>query len=269
MDYNYNNNDSNTNNNSENLPSIDNKTVVVFDVWSSFAYFRKPFTTTTALTFDFIPRSAIEGLIGSLIGINYDQLSSKFEKSNIAVGIINPLKKIPFSTMHIHPDFWDEMGDYMQLKSGTKKRDFHSRVNIELLVNPKYRIYFSDPYFDLELEDRLRKHETVFTPYLGTSSMIANFEYIGTFQYGVTNSEIANISTIIPFSKSLPNLKLVENKTYAIEQNIPGHLDDERRLSYSYSAIYNPNGGDIIVQDIEINTISNNEKMNNFVFLPS
>ena len=39
MGYN-NNNDSNTNNNSENLTPIDNKTVVVFDVWSSFAYFR-------------------------------------------------------------------------------------------------------------------------------------------------------------------------------------------------------------------------------------
>ena len=43
--------------------------VTVFDVWAPFAYFRKPFTTTSALTFNFIPRSAIEGLIGAILGI--------------------------------------------------------------------------------------------------------------------------------------------------------------------------------------------------------
>ena len=62
--------------------------VIVFDIWAPYAYFRKPYTTTTALTFNFIPRSAIEGIIGAILGISYDDIFSKLAGSKIGIGII-------------------------------------------------------------------------------------------------------------------------------------------------------------------------------------
>ena len=44
--------------------------VLIFDVWAPFGYFRKPYTTNTALTYSFIPRSAIEGLVAAILGID-------------------------------------------------------------------------------------------------------------------------------------------------------------------------------------------------------
>ena len=44
--------------------------LLVFDVSSSFGYFRKSFTTTSALTHAVIPRSAVEGLVGAIIGLS-------------------------------------------------------------------------------------------------------------------------------------------------------------------------------------------------------
>src|ERR671919_120081 len=83
--------------------------IVVFDVWSSFAYFRRPYTTTNALTYDFMPRSSIEGLVGAILGIQPKEVSRKLEGSKIALGLLNPVKKLPFSTIHTHTDFWYEM----------------------------------------------------------------------------------------------------------------------------------------------------------------
>src|SRR5215213_857445 len=117
--------------------------VVVFDIWSSYGYFRRPYTTTTALTFNFIPRSTIQGIIGAILGIKSKDLFLELDNSKIGLGIINEIRKIPFSTMHIHSDFWQEMRAYIDSKA-IKKKNYHARVNIELLVNPKYRIYFSD-----------------------------------------------------------------------------------------------------------------------------
>jgi CRISPR-associated protein Cas5h len=44
--------------------------VLVFDIGSSFGYFRKAFTTTNSLTHALIPRSAVEGLIAAIIGLS-------------------------------------------------------------------------------------------------------------------------------------------------------------------------------------------------------
>jgi len=42
---------------------------VVFDVWSDYAHFRKPYTTTSSLTFTLPPPTAIAGLVGAIMGV--------------------------------------------------------------------------------------------------------------------------------------------------------------------------------------------------------
>jgi CRISPR-associated protein Cas5h len=246
-----------------------NNVVVVFDIWSSYAYFRKPYTTTTALTFNFIPRSAIEGVIAAILGISSKDFPSKLGNSRIGLGILNEVHKIPFSTMHTHTDFWDEIRAYIYSTPRITKRNYYARVNMELLVNPKYRVYFSDTKLLKNLEIAIRNHQTVYTPYLGTSTMIANFEYVGTFDYITQHKEIADISTIIPYSVKIPSTVIERDKLYAIEQNIPGRINENRELLSSFSALYSPNAYPIKIRNIEVNTFEHNGMENNFVFLPS
>ena len=245
--------------------------VVVFDIWSSYGYFRRPYTTTTSLTFNFVPRSAVEGIIGAILGISNKDLASKLLESKIGVGILNAVRKIPFSTMHTHSDFWRQMRAYLEAKPVTKKSDpYHARVNMELLVNPKDRIYFDDPELSDGLADMLAGHQTVFTPYLGTSTMIANFAYVDVFDYDATRKEVAEISSIVPYSDRMPNVVIEKDKVYAIEQNVPGRLNEKRELLSSYSAIYSPDGQTTIkVRDIEVNTFNHGGVGHSFVFLPA
>lgn len=246
--------------------------MLVFDVWSPFAYFRKGFTTTTALTYPFIPRSAIEGFVGAIIGFESAEYPIKLYGSKIAVGILNKVKKFPFSTMHTHVDAWKDFGNY--LKTGSmhiSPEKFRARVKIELLEEPRFRIYFChEPDTQTLLKSKLQNHETVFTPYLGTSSMLANFEYIGEYDY--VNSEgyePVEVSTIIPFIKTPPKVHLENGKTYAFEQNIPIHITVDREVKGYYDAAYSPNGFGIKVSQIETKTVETRSGRENIVFIPT
>lgn len=252
---------------------------VIFDIWSTFAYFRKPYTTTTALTFNFIPRSAIEGLIAAILGIDRRDRFNKLSNSRIGLTILSEIIKIPFSTMHTHSDFWEAMRNYINFKPIIKK-NFHAIVNLELLVNPKYRIYFShcEPHYNELLEEKLKDHQTVYTPYLGTSTMIANFQYVDTVRYynNKISRESIEISSIIPYKNNkIPNIVIEKDKIYAIEQNIPSKINEQRDLISSYSALYGPKGEKITVKDKDIEiqsfvfTKSYNKRKENFVFIPS
>ncbi len=246
--------------------------VLVFDVWSSFAYFRKGFTTTTALTYPFIPRSSIEGLVGAILGLESDEYSSKLRDSKIAVGILNKVKKFPFSTMHTHVDAWKDFGRY--LKTGSmhiSPEKFRARVKLELLEEPKFRIYFSHESNTQNLfKHRLQNHETIFTPYLGTSSMLANFEYIDEYDYTATpDDEAVAVSTIIPFTRTPPKVHLENGKTYAFEQNIPIHITADREVTGYYDAAYSPNGFNIKVSQVETQTIETKSGREYIAFIPT
>lgn len=251
--------------------------VIVFDIWASFAYFRKSFTTTTAITFPFIPRSSLEGLIGAIMGFSSEEYPEKLKNAKIGLGIVNEVRKIPFSMMHTHVDFWSEFQRYLEKGSraqSAKNRNtnFHARVKIELLHEPHFRIYFSDDTLSDYLEQKLRNHQTVFTPYLGSSSMIANFEYLGSYDYAQENAKNpVLVSTIVPFFDKMPRIVVEKGLYYAIEQNIPIHLTNDRNLNGVFSAVYNPDGRRIKVQNIEIQKLTreNSEDDLHIVFIPT
>jgi CRISPR-associated protein Cas5h len=246
--------------------------LLIFDVWAPFAYFRKGFTTTTALTYPFIPRSAIEGLVGAIIGLRSEEYPETLEHARIAVRLMNKVKKTPFSMMHTHVDAWKEFATYLKTGSMHINPDkFRARVKVEFLEDPKFRIYFSHTSDVQEnVMEKLRKHETAFTPYLGTSSMIANFEYLGEYPYvAVLAEEPVHVSSIIPFIKNAPKIDIEDGLTYAFEQNIPLHITAGREVTGYFDAAYSPLGSRIKVSQVEVQTIETDQGQENVIFLPT
>jgi len=246
--------------------------VLVFDTWAPFAYFRKGFTTTTALTFPFIPRSAVEGLVGAIIGLGSEEYPETLEHAKIAVRLLNRVTKIPFSMMHTHVDAWKEFGIYLETGSMRISPDkFRARVRVEFLRDPKFRIYLSHTY-DVQdsIRQKLRKHETLFTPYLGTSSMIANFEYIGEYPYmTVSTEEPVHVSSIVPFIKTAPKIHLENGVTYAFEQNIPIHITANREVTGYFDAAYSPLGSKIKISGVEVQAVDTDQGQEHVIFLPT
>ena len=197
------------------MSQSDKVKAIIFDVWSSFGYFRKLYTTTTALTYPFIPRSAAEGLIAAIVGQDSLDFPDKLEASKIAVGILNKVRKFPFSISYTHSDYWNNVGRYVK-KGGIPPPHITAPRRAEILYEPKYRIYFSceDETIMRDLAKNLADKKTVFTPYLGTSNMLANFQLVSqdaVYQNVVVpEAKPVPVSSIVSFKNKMPKVFVSE-----------------------------------------------------------
>jgi CRISPR-associated protein Cas5h len=250
--------------------------LLVFDVWAPLACFRKSETTTTSLTFPFMPRSAAEGLIGAVLGFTTEEYPKKLASSKIAIGILNPVRKIPFSATYTDTkEIWTRLGIYIKSpKEGAQKPrrkvEFRTKVKMELLRDPCYRIYFDDEETKELLRKKLLNHETIFTPYLGSSNMIANFKYLGRYNYEtVKATNPLPVASVVPFFNTMPKIHLEKNVTFALEQNLPIHMTSERVLIGTYNAVYSPSGAELKVVDVEVQKVQIPGEDLYIIFLPT
>jgi len=250
--------------------------LLVFDVWAPFACFRKSETTTTSLTFPFMPRSAAEGLVGAILGFTTEENPKRLASSKIAIGIRNPVRKIPFSATYTDTkEIWMRFGIYFKsprevTQKPRRKVEFRTPVKMELLRDPCYRIYFDDGEIKELLGKKLLDHEAVFTPYLGSSSMIANFKYLGRYNYEtVKATSPVPVASIVAFFNTMPKIHLEKDVTFALEQNVPIHLTSERILTGTYNAVYSPSGAELKVMDLEVQKVQIRGKDLYVIFLPT
>ena len=253
------------------------KDLLIFEVWAPFGFFRRSETTTTSVTYSIMPRSAAEGLVGAILGFGFENSPTKLATASMAIGIQRPISKTPFSATYTDTkEIWPRLGAFVEprktIPKSRRRVEFRTRVKMEVLREPHYRMYFDHPSQEIkdELEDKLAHHKTAFTPYLGSSSMIANFRYIGrpTYETTETSGPIA-VSSIVPFFTMMPRIRLRRNVTFAVEENLPIHLTSERALRGTYNAVYNPTGAELEVFDIEAQRVSTQEREFHVVFVPT
>jgi CRISPR-associated protein Cas5h len=246
--------------------------LLVFDVSSTFGYFRKSFTTTSALTHAVIPRSTIEGLVGAILGLSSHKYPETLQPSNIAVEIRSPVRKLHMKYMHTNPDWWQNISLYFQNKTSSKAIQFAVPAAVELLVEPKYRIYIDCKEIANELFTMLKNNKAYYTPYLGSSSMICSTKYVGEFDYDEISSSTKDylpVCSIIPFSDKIPRIKLEKESRFAIEEGLPIHIDNQRSPHGTYKVVYGPEPGNIQVIDKDIIEVESGETPLYVKFLPT
>jgi CRISPR-associated protein Cas5h len=119
--------------------------LVEFDAASTYAFFRQNSSTTNALTFSIIPRSAVEGLIGSIVGLSRMEYSELLEDSKIAVELMSPVRKLNMHYMHTNPDWSNRvLNRYInnqQFMLQKNRPPMSVPASVEFLISPSYRIY--------------------------------------------------------------------------------------------------------------------------------
>ena len=246
----------------------------MFDVGSSFAYFSKNFSTTYALTFAVIPRSAVEGLIASILGLSRFDFPNLLESSKIAIQLMSPVRKLNMKYMHINHDWWNEtLNHYLkntQFVLQKTRAQMAVPASVEFLVKPSYRLYVdtNNEQINNEFATNLRNKQSFYTPYLGGSSMIASAKYVDEYDYEAApnNGEYLPVSSIIPFIERMPKIKLERNLSFATEEDIAIHIDNERRSAGTYSVLYSVEPGCLLVTNSDIVRIENNTYVK---FLPT
>ncbi len=225
-----------------------NNKFIVFDIYSDYGHFRKYYTTSSPLTFSIIPRTAIIGIISAIIGIPKDIYGNnnneyfelmKPENTIIALSLLNPINKVRLGLNLLDCKSDGQRTRIFQDISKLKEpiNTYRTQVNIEFLKDPKYRIYISieDKNLYQKLKYNLLNKLAVFTPYMGLSFCLLNYQYINEYEIiDIKENYNSKFNTIIDID-NLENLELnleLENKFYMKEK--VAYLMDSNRQTIKY-----------------------------------
>jgi len=228
--------------------------ILVFDVWSEYAHFRKFFTTTSPLTFSLPPRTALCGLMGAILGFPKESYLGKFSRKNasFAVRLMNPVKKVRFSENLIDTESVQTMHIIKQ----------HTRIKFEFLKDAKFRIYFThtDPDLYATAREMISCHKCVYTPCLGISEHIANFKYIGEFPINKTDKPMEiSLDSVIP-KDQLQKVQFESGKEYMTE-TLPNEMAEDRTVNEYQQFMFERNGKPISATVSSYYELGNNDRI--------
>lgn len=206
--------------------------VLVFDVKGEQAMFRKPYTTTSMVSFPFPPPTAICGLIGAVLGFDHGSSQgalradywSHFTGTSIALGLKSPVKW--FSTAVNLIKFKTPNGDMRE----------HIQVKHQFLKQPSYRIYLRGGEFYQRLKLLLERGEFIFTPFLGVAYALAEITYIGEYEEQPVDDLCTRVDSVVPWYGDL--LLDVQQSGCLHSEVVPFRLDNNRRLCSTVNVIY-------------------------------
>jgi len=205
---------------------------VVFEVSGQMAMFRKPYTTTSSISFAFPPPTAIAGLISGIVGISNgsedDSCNAKYWEAlsgtKVSVALLSNI-----SWMWHAINFWN-------VKQPQKSP--HIQVKHQFVIKPKYRIFV-----DGEIEDKLRYmlegNCFKFTPYLGTAYAIADVIYIGQFRSEPLVDDVVAVDSVVPWNEKVRVLNILDIGG-AFKEEMPFKMDTTRKLVESIEVLYAP-----------------------------
>jgi CRISPR-associated protein Cas5h len=225
--------------------------VIVFDVWGDYAHFRKTYSTSSPLTYSFPPRTALSGLIGAIAGLDKTEYFRKFFRDNAEIGckILEPVKKVRIGE------------NLIDTKSAVKMHLIKNRTQIrfEFVKDPKYRIYFShsDEQFYKKLKDLLSGHQSVYTPCLGLSQLICNYQFVGEFELKKSGEDVQIIDSVVP-GKCIQEPEFEEGREYFSEV-MPCEMGEAREITDYREILFERNGKGIKAKAKDLWEVGNAE----------
>lgn len=228
--------------------------VLVFDIWGEYAHFRKYYTTTSPLSYSIPPRTAVTGFIGEILGLGKEEYLKHFTKKQafITVGLLNPVKKVRISE------------NLIDTKSAIRMHLIKNRTQIrfEFIKDPKYRLYFyhTDEGLYALTKNLLANHKSIYTPYLGISEHIANFEFIGEINTQKRFSEdFVEVDSVIPED---PTNKIgFETNLEYFSETMPIEMDFDRTVVEYKNIMFERNGHRIKAKLKEFWELDNGERI--------
>lgn len=205
---------------------------LVFDINADLAMFRKPYTTTSQVSFAFPPPTAIAGIIGALAGIDH---GSGREAS--AANYWNEMQGMRVGVRCMQPIRWFTTTiNLLRFKSPNGDMNEHIQSKHQMVKHPAYRIYVDGGKgYDL-LKKRLERNEFVYTPYLGVAYALADIKYMGEFSVEPVYDSATWIDSILPLN---PSAKLDVMKSWALHrERVPVKMNAIRNLQMTQTVIY-------------------------------
>lgn len=214
---------------------------VIFDCSSNIAMFRKPYTTTSSVSFVFPPPTAVAGIISAILGIDNESHVDggsaaywpELKGTSVAVKLCNPVKWFRGTL-----NFWN-------VKNPQKSP--HIQVKHQFLLEPKYRIYVRGS-LEERLRERLCRGDFIYTPCLGVAYAIADICYHGSCDAEPVKGSSEAIDTIVPLSEGISIDFVASQKIY--KEIVPFTFNEKRALQQTQTVLYSDSVSKIVLKEM-------------------
>lgn len=204
--------------------------VGIFDIKGDYAYFRAYETTRGNFSFSFPPRTAILGLLASILGINRNEYwvpEHPLFKAKIGIEVLTPTKRIGVKMNYIQSRMTMHFADMEILlprdPSHPDSRGFSTQVRLDLLKDVAFRIYFSIDHKAtfLELCNCIANHLYTYPPYLGHANLLCTLHWMGKFPFQPLNAGTYKMKCLIPTSSIDPENINLKYGAFSVIYNVP------------------------------------------------
>lgn len=211
--------------------------IIVFEVAGEWAHFKRPYTTTSPLTFDLPSPPTILGFLGAILGIDKREYLAKLTRRCLVSAMLNQF-----------PQKWKTGLKFLDTEKSSRsfrawKKNPHSPIEVELLCDAGFRFFcgLEDRSLMQNLATRLQEHRPYYVPSLGLAWCLADFQWIGSFPASRVNPE-QEIEVLgwLPQS-AIAEAKLENEKRYHM-MTLPVTMEPGRRISRYDDIIYEHSG---------------------------
>jgi len=222
--------------------------VLVFDLKGDYAHFRKVYTTASQLTYGVPPRTTLAGLVAGILGLGRDSYYGLFSKENsrLSVSVMGPIKKQTINQNLLKTK--DETLGLVKLSSRPPRNIERIQVPFEMVKDPWYRVrlWLRDEGVLRTLEGYLENHQSVYTPCLGISELLADVQYVGRLEATPEKGEV-EIHSVTRGEEA--TIQVEPGKKY-VRERMPGFFGEGRVPEY-LDIIYEPDGKPIKASEAE------------------
>lgn len=202
--------------------------ILVFDVVGKCAHFRKVYTNSSSLSYFVPPKTTINGILASVLGIERDTYYEDFltGKVEVALKVMSPLRKMVHTINYM---FYKTNSDLTNRVQGTQ-------VPYELVAsendNLKYRIYVNmkDDLMFSQLINLIKNKKSRYIPSLGALPFSCKIDYIGIFESEEMQcNDIVEFDSIINMDCFVPNtLQIDKENIHLVKEQMPRNIFKDR-----------------------------------------
>lgn len=210
--------------------------VCLFTVHGAFAHWRKWFTTTSALTYSFPPRTAVIGMMGAVLGVQRDEVAKVFTASDTRIAVC-PLRPIVKDRL---PEKWRQGPPILNKgRFRPAKMIEPFQENLEVIRRPHYRVVFwhRDERLRNELRERLEQKRWAYPPCMGIMGFLADIEWEAEDVAELIEVDQADICSVLPLDEATAKaVDLSESEAILREERVPNEVSPDRTFRHLYLA---------------------------------
>jgi len=229
--------------------------VLVFDVKGRYAHFKAFETTRENISFPFPPKTALLGMIASILGIKRNRYwisNHPLASSLVSLSVLKPIHHIGLKVNYVQTRNPIKLSGRNVVKDvllmlprdpfeiETKdQRGSRAPIRLDLLTDVYYRVTFSSTDENLfsSLKKRLEEQKYFYPPYLGHANFFAAIEYCGTFTAEPLPEGIYSPHSIVPVNAIHLEKISIDSVGTAIIYNVPCAMkfigEDEKEIKSS------------------------------------